>query len=134
MAAARIVVGVPIEAGMHAVVEATVVAGDTAESLGSGDVEVLGSPRLIALCEQACCRAIVGALGPAETTVGLRVEFSHVAPTRVGSVVKAEATLERVAGRRLCFTVAATDGCGLIAAGKMTRVAVERTQFLDKAR
>lgn len=119
---------------MHAVVEATVAADDTAWALGSGDVEVLGSPRLIALCEQACCRAITDALGPAETTVGLRVEFTHVAPTRVGSVVKAEATLERIEGRRLCFTVSAADGCGLIGAGKMTRVAVVRSDFLDKAR
>ena len=107
---------------------------DTAWALGSGDVEVLGSPRLIALCEAACCRAIGDALGAEETTVGLRVEFSHLAPTRVGSVVKAEATLDRTDGRRLTFTVSATDGCGLIGAGKMTRVSVLRSQFLDKAR
>ena len=119
---------------MHAVIEATVAADDTASALGSGDVEVLGSPRLIALCEEACCRAIAASLGPAETTVGLRVEFTHVAPTRVGSVVKAEATLDRVEGRRMAFTVSATDGCGLIGAGKMTRVSVMRSQFLDKAR
>mgnify|MGYP002403011568 CR=1 FL=1 len=119
---------------MHAVVEATVGDADTAGALGSGDVEVLGSPRLIALCEQACCRAISGALGSSETSVGLRVEFTHLAPTRVGSVVKAEATLDRVDGRRMVFTVSASDGCGLIGAGKMTRVAVARTKFLDKAR
>lgn len=130
-----------IEVGAHAVIEETVGAHDTARALGSGDVEVLGSPRLIALCEQACCRAIAGAdaddettRASDETTVGLRVEFTHVAPTRVGSVVKAEATLDRVDGRRLLFTVSASDGCGLIGAGKMTRVAVGRTSFLDKAR
>ncbi|GAC1528603.1 MAG: thioesterase [Acidimicrobiales bacterium] len=130
-----------IEVGAHAVIEETVGAHDTARALGSGDVEVLGSPRLIALCEQACCRAIAGSgaddettRASEETTVGLRVEFTHVAPTRVGSVVKAEATLDRVDGRRLLFTVSASDGCGLIGAGKMTRVAVGRTSFLDKAR
>ncbi|GAC1586980.1 MAG: thioesterase [Acidimicrobiales bacterium] len=127
-------VRVQIEVGAHAVVEETVSALDTARALGSGDVEVLGSPRLIAMCEQACCRAIADEPASDETTVGLRVEFTHVAPTRVGSVVKAEATLDRVDGRRLLFTVSASDGCGLIGAGKMTRVAVGRTSFLDKAR
>ena len=46
----------------------------------------------------------------------------------------AEATLEKVEGRRLTFTVSVTDHCGLVAAGKVTRVIVETERFLDKAR
>ena len=40
--------------------EAELVVGeaDTARALGSGTVDVLGTPRLIALCEEASCRAI----------------------------------------------------------------------------
>jgi fluoroacetyl-CoA thioesterase len=123
-----------VETGVHAVAELTVTVADTAAAIGSGDVDVLASPRLIALCEQAACRAVADQLKPGETTVGLRVEFTHVAPTRVGSVVRAEATLERVDGRRMLFTVSATDACGLVGAGKMQRVIVERDEFMDKAR
>ena len=43
-------------------------------------------------------------------------------PTAVGELVTAEATLERVEGRRLIFTVSVTDHRGLVAAGKVTRV------------
>ena len=68
------------------------------------------------------------------TTVGMRVQIDHLAPTNVGSSVAAEATLEKVEGRRLTFTVSVTDHCGLVAAGKVTRVVVETERFLDKAR
>jgi fluoroacetyl-CoA thioesterase len=125
---------VPVELGVHALVETTVTEADTAAALGSGDVLVLGSPRLIALCEQAACQAVADRLAPGETTVGLRVEFTHIAPTRVGSIVRAEATLDRVDGRRMLFTVTASDNCGLIGAGKMQRVLVDHDEFLDKAR
>jgi len=124
----------PVQAGIHGVVELVVTQADTAAAIGSGDVPVLATPRLIALCEQAACQAVAEALGPGDTTVGLRVEFTHVAPTRVGSVVRADATLDRVEGRRLLFTVSASDSCGLVGAGKMTRAVVGRGQFLDKAR
>lgn len=123
-----------VETGAHAVVEMTVAPGDTATALGSGDVDVLGSPRLIALCEQAACAAVAPRLKAGETTVGLRVEFTHLAPTKVGSVVRAEATLERVEGRRMLFTVSASDACGLVGAGKLQRVIVDRAAFVDKAR
>ncbi len=123
-----------VEAGVHATVETVVGEADSALAMGSGDVPVLATPRLVALCEQAACQAVADRLAPNETTVGLRVELTHVAPTRVGSVVRAEATLERTDGRRLVFTVAANDECGLVAAGKLTRVVVDRGQFLEKAR
>jgi predicted thioesterase len=125
---------VTVETGVHAVVELTVSDRDTAAALRSGDVPVLATPRLIALCEEAACAAVADQLKPGETTVGLRIEFTHVAPTRVGTVVRADATLERVDGLRMVFLVSATDECGLVGAGKITRVVVNRDQFLDKAR
>ncbi len=106
---------------------------DTAVTLRSGDVPVLATPRLVGLCEEACVQAIRGELAPALTTVGMRVQFDHLAPTGIGSSVTAEATLEKVEGRRLTFTVAASDPGGLVGAGKLTRVAVEVEPFLKKA-
>ena len=55
------------------------------------------------------------------------------APTAVGGTVVAEATLEQVEGRRLTFRVSVNDARGLVAAGYVTRVLVERTRFLEKA-
>lgn len=122
-----------LEAGLSASVELKVGEGDTAMALGSGDVPVLATPRVVALCEEASIRAINGHLPQDMTTVGMRVELDHVQPTRVGSLVTAEATLKRVEGRRLTFNVSVVDPCGLVAAGKVTRVVVDRERFLDKA-
>ena len=107
---------------------------DTAVALGSGDVNVLATPRLISLCEEASVAAVAGALGPGHTSVGVRVQFDHLAPVRVGSQVAAEAVLEKVEGRRLIFTVTATDPAGLVGAGRVTRVVVDIEGFLAKAR
>jgi len=127
-------VGVPVESGLQGHVELVVGESDTAVAVGSGDVPVLATPRVLALCEQAACLAVASRLGPGETTVGLRIELTHLAPTHVGSTVHAEATLERVEGRRMLFTVSVSDACGLVAAGKVTRVVVDRASFLAKAR
>ena len=51
-------------------------------------------------------------LGDGHTSVGVRVQFDHLAPVRTGSEIVAEATLEKVEGRRLVFTVTATDAAG----------------------
>jgi predicted thioesterase len=125
---------VPLGPGLHASAKLIVADGDTAIALRSGEVPVLGTPRLIALCEEAALAAVADELKPGETTVGMRVQIDHLAPTSVGSSVAAEATLEKVEGRRLTFTVSVTDQCGLVAAGKVTRVVVETERFLDKAR
>jgi len=120
--------------GVQGQVELVVGDADTALAVGSGDVPVLATPRVVALCEEAACRAMADRLKPDETTVGLRIELTHIAPTQVGSSVRAEATLDRTEGRRLFFTVSVSDACGLVAAGKLTRVVVDRAEFLDKAR
>jgi fluoroacetyl-CoA thioesterase len=123
--------------GLTAQIELTVTEADTAETFHSGNVPVLATPRLIALCEEATCRATDDHLTSAQASVATRVQFDHLAPVAVGSVVLAEATLVKVEGRRLIFTVSAArlegDGGGLVGAGRVTRVVVDRSVFLAKA-
>jgi predicted thioesterase len=106
---------------------------DTAVALRSGDVEVLATPRVVGLVEEASVQAVDGELAEGTTTVGYRVQLDHLAPTAVGGKVQAEATLESVESRRLTFRVSVSDGRGLVAAGRITRVVVERGRFLEKA-
>jgi fluoroacetyl-CoA thioesterase len=120
--------------GLHGSAKLVVADADTAIAMRSGDVPVLATPRLVALCEEAAVAAVADNVPVGSTTVGMRVQIDHLAPTIVGSAVAAEATLERIEGRRLTFTVTVTDTCGLVAAGKVTRVVVETERFLDKAR
>jgi predicted thioesterase len=125
---------VPLDPGLTGKTSAVVGDADTALAMGTGDVDVLATPRLVAMCEEACCRALIGALEPPQTSVGVRVQLDHLAPVRVGATLAAEATLERVEGRRLVFAVSAFDSAGLVAAGRMTRVVVDTDTFLAKAR
>jgi fluoroacetyl-CoA thioesterase len=126
------VVYVNLETGMRGDAKLVVTEADTALALGSGIVEVLGSPRLVALCEEACCNAIANALDDGITSVGMRIQFDHLQPTPIGAEVIAEAVLEKIDGRRLKFTVSASDPGGLVAAGKITRVVVDLDRFMSK--
>lgn len=105
---------------------------DTARALGSGSVEVLGTPRLIALCEEASCRAVASELADGCTTVSLNIRIDHLQPSPVGAEVVAEAVLAKVDGRRLTFTVSASDERGLVAVGKVVRVVVDVDRFLAR--
>ena len=124
--------GVSLRPGLTG--RATLVVGDqdTATALRSGDVPALATPRVVALCEEATCNAVAGALPEGQTSVGNTVQFNHLAPSPIGAGVTAEATLEKVEGRRLSFTVSVTDANGLVGAGRVTRVVVERERFLKR--
>jgi len=124
---------VPLQTGLSAAVEIVVSDDDTAIAIGSGTVPVLATPRLVALCEQAAVAAVEGELEDGSTSVGMRVQVDHLMPTAVGAPVTAEATLEKISGRRLTFTVSASDHRGLIAAGRVTRVVVDYDRFMEKA-
>jgi predicted thioesterase len=105
---------------------------DTASALHSGDVDVLGTPRLIALCEEATMAALADALDEDVASIGMRIRVDHLQPTPIGATVTADAVLDKIDGRRLTFTVSVSDKGGLVAAGKITRALVDRARFLDK--
>jgi predicted thioesterase len=122
-----------LEPGLRATFRYTVAGADTATAVGSGEVPVLATPRVLALAEQATVAAVAGVLGPGSTSVGVRVELDHLAPSRVGADLEVEAVLERVAGRRLQFAVRLRDAGRLVAGGQITRVVVDTASFLGDA-
>lgn len=122
-----------LEVGARGVVELVVTAADTAVAMRSGSVDVLATPRVVALVEEASVIAVAEHLAEGETTVGTRVQLDHLAPSAVGSTVVAEAHLDKVEGRRLTFTVSVNDGRGLVAVGKVSRVIVDQQRFLERA-
>jgi fluoroacetyl-CoA thioesterase len=123
---------VSVATGLRGEAKLVVTEADTAIALGSGTVPVLGTPRLIALCEEASCRAVAGELPPGSTSVGINVRLDHLQPSAVGVAVIAEAVLVKVDGRRLTFTVSASDERGLVAVGKVVRVVVDVERFMAK--
>ena len=121
-----------IKTGMTHESRMTVSDVDTAAALGSGDMEVLATPALVALMENAAMLCAAPHLPDGQTTVGSRISVSHLRPTAVGRTVTASATLTAADGRRLEFDVTAEDENGTVGSGTHTRFIVDRNRFLNK--
>jgi fluoroacetyl-CoA thioesterase len=123
--------------GLRATVTAEVSEADTAIALGSGDLPVLGTPRLLALAEAACVAAVAPRLERGQTTVGAAVSLEHHRPSVVGTPIEVRAELVEIEGRKLFFGfVAYGSGEGedaVIGAGTVQRVLVDAGRFLAKA-
>ena len=121
-----------LQPGLRARFRYVVTAADTATAVGSGEVPVLATPRVLALAERATVAAVAGALAAGAATVGTRVELEHLAPSLVGAEVEVTAVLEQVAGRRLEFAVRVAGADRPVARGRITRVVVDRNRFLAR--
>lgn len=114
-------------------IESVVTTADTAAAVGSGDVPVLATPRVLALVEAATISALTLRVPTALTALGTKVELHHRAPVPVGRKVIAEAKLNAIDQNRLNFTVRIIDAEDrLIADGELERVICDREQFMAK--
>jgi fluoroacetyl-CoA thioesterase len=132
--------------GLRASVRAVVSEADTAIEVGSGDVPVLATPRLLALAEAASVAAIEPQLAAAATSVGTAVSLEHRRASPVGAEIDVEAELTEVDGRRLVFSFIVRhspprsgDEMGpgddedfVVGAGTLERVVVDREKFLAR--
>ena len=103
-----------------------------ASEIGSGSVEVLATPMMIALMEAAAVEAVQEYLPEGWTTVGISVDVEHLRPSPLGEVVIAEAILVKREDRELNFSVAAADSSGVIGQGNHKRFIVDREAFMGK--
>ncbi|MEO3938499.1 hotdog domain-containing protein [Dermatophilaceae bacterium Soc4.6] len=111
----------------------TVTDADTAERLGSGDMPVLATPRLINWCERAAFTEAAADLEEGQTTVGTTVRIDHVKGTPVGATVTVSCSKPRNDGRRLIFHVKVVDESGeVVAKGEVHRSIVDRDRFLRR--
>jgi predicted thioesterase len=109
--------------------------GDTAAAVGSGDLPVLGTPRLLAWAEAATCAALAPSLPEGRTSVGTRVVLEHRAASPVGASVRVTATVAHRDGRLVRFEVVAVDGDDqVVGHGEVTRVVVDADRFLARVR
>jgi fluoroacetyl-CoA thioesterase len=90
---------------------------------------VLATPVMIMVMENAALNAIKPYLDPGETALGSRVDVRHLAATPVGRRVTGEARVTRVEGRRIEFSVVATDEAEEIGAGTHERIVIDSAKF-----
>ncbi len=108
----------------------TVTPDKTALAVGSGDMEVLATPMMMALMENAAMLAVAEELPEGCTTVGGHIESSHVKPSKVGAEVSATATLTKVEGKKLTFHIVAKMNDNIIGEGTHLRFVVNKEKFL----
>ncbi|MDY3014783.1 MAG: thioesterase family protein [Evtepia sp.] len=106
---------------------------DSARAVGSGTLDVLATPIMIARMEQAAWTAVAPHLSPESSTVGTLMHVKHVSATPLGMDVTCQAELTEVDGRRLVFRVTAHDAKGLIGEGTHERAVIQSDRFVEKA-
>ena len=124
--------------GVRSFVGITVADTDTAIAMGSGDVPVLGTPRLLALAEAAAAAAVRPGLEPGQTSVGTSAVMEHKRPSPIGAEVVVEAELTEVDDRRLVFSfrarqISSRGHVVVLGAGTLERVLVDRDRFVSRA-
>ncbi|MBO4841455.1 MAG: thioesterase family protein [Bacteroidaceae bacterium] len=121
-----------IETGLKHTSELIVTDAVTAIAAESGDMPVLATPMMMALMENAAMLAVKDELPEGCTTVGGHIESSHLKPSKVGAVVRAEAEVTKVDGKKISFRVAAYCGDTLLGEGTHLRFIVDKEKFLQR--
>jgi len=119
--------------GATATISCQVSSDDIAQTLGTGDVPVLASSRLLTWAEDATCAAIDADLDKSQTSVGTKLQLDHKQASPLNATVSVRADLIRVDGRLLEFEIRAEHNDGqVVGRGKVTRMVVDRQRFLER--
>ena len=93
---------------------------------------VLATPVMIMVMENAALDAVKAYLDPGESAVGTAVDIRHLAATPVGRQVRGEAEVTKVDGRRVEFTVRASEGSKEIGVGSHSRAVIDVAKFAQR--
>lgn len=123
-----------IQTGLTCKKKITVTPEMTAAAMGSGTLEVLATPSMIALMEGTAQEAVQSLLKDGQGTVGTRIDVHHLAATPVGMEVTCTAEVTEVDRRRIVFTVKAKDEKEVIGEGIHERFVIDNEKFFAKCR
>jgi fluoroacetyl-CoA thioesterase len=91
---------------------------------------ILATSRMISLIEDTCLDLVHPLLGASQTSVGTRVDVTHVGTAWAGEEVTVRVRLTRVTqGRLLSFEVEVEAPGGMISTGTHQRLVLERSRF-----
>ena len=94
--------------------------------------QVLATPVMILIMENAALNAIRPFLDAGESAVGIAVDVKHLAATPVGHEVCATAEVIGVDGKRIDFKVWASDGKEEIGKGSHQRIVIDLRSFNER--
>ncbi|MBQ9253914.1 MAG: thioesterase family protein [Bacteroidales bacterium] len=114
-------------------IEYIVKPNDTAVEFRSGEVNVLATPKLIALMEEASYLCVKEFLPMGYVSVGTMIKVEHLKASCVGEKIRIESKFIENDGRKLLFNMQAFSSNELIAKGECERFVVEKQRFEKKA-
>lgn len=121
-----------LKVGMELKKDYMVTRTETAQTMGSGGLEVLATLILVAWAENAAYEMAELCLPDEQTTVGVNINLNHIAATPVGMKVRIKVVLTNIESRRLDFTVEAWDTVQKIGEGTHQRFVVQKMKFMGK--
>ena len=120
-----------LKIGTEKEIEILVTPKDTAKAYGSGLVEVLATPAMVALMEKTALELMLPFIEEGMNTVGTAINVKHIKATPLGKRVQSYAKLIEVDGLKLTFEVEAYDEDGLIGKGVHKRYIINEEEFLN---
>jgi fluoroacetyl-CoA thioesterase len=93
---------------------------------------VLATGYMVGLFEWCCTELLNMHLDPGEGSLGVHVDFSHLAATPPGMTVTVDCEVTAVNGKRVTFKVRGHDGIELIGEGRHERAIVNYEKFSER--
>ena len=104
----------------------------TAGFVGSGGLDVLAMPSLVAFVERVAYYLVQDALPTGYSSVGARIELKHLAPTPSGDDVCVRCEVTEVDGWRVVIRFEALDARQKVGEGRHEREVIDVASFLKK--
>ena len=121
-----------LTAGLVGTATTTVTTANIAATMKSGSLAVFATPAMCALMEEAACAAVNAHLEEGSGSVGISPNITHDRATKMGDTVTATATLTAVEGRKLTYSVEASDSKDIIGKGTHERFIIDNEKFMAK--
>lgn len=121
-----------LETGIKGRQELLVTEDYSADTMGSGLMEVFATPAMTALMEKTAWMSVAPYMNDGEGTVGTVLNIKHTSATPLGMQVWCESELILVDGKRLVFHVEAFDEKGKIGEGEHERFVINNEKFMKK--
>lgn len=93
---------------------------------------VFATGYMVGLFEWCCTELLEAHLEPGEGSLGVHVDFSHLAATPPGMTVTVECEVTAVDGRRVSFRVRGHDGIDAIGEGRHERAVLNYERFAQR--
>lgn len=119
-----------IKVGMVGEAMERVTPESSASHIGSGNVGVYATPKMVLLVERTCHDLLAPYLPEGQVSVGIEINLKHLAPTPIGDVVRIRSEITDVNGSRITFHAEMWDSEELVGEAKHLRAIIDIKRFL----